>query len=206
MRTKLFPILLIIISFMTSCMSYRAMYDIKLDEVERPENAQERYGKQTITRFEEEGQTKYSFEDDLLKIIWFPTSSRFYFILTNKTEHSIKIIWDEAVYVDTNGMSKRVVHSGVNYADRNNHQPPSTIVRGATVSDIILPTDNIYYQYYGGWKELPLFPSKGVTTSEVSSKALAYKGKKVQIMLPIKIEEIVNEYIFSFVIEGFKVK
>jgi len=187
-------------------MSYRAMYDIKLDEVERPENAQERYGKQTITRFEEEGQTKYSFEDDLLKIIWFPTSSRFYFILTNKTEHSIKIIWDEAVYVDTNGMSKRVVHSGVNYADRNNHQPPSTIVRGATVSDIILPTDNIYYQYYGGWKELPLFPSKGVTTSEVSSKALAYKGKKVQIMLPIKIEEIVNEYIFSFVIEGFKVK
>ena len=31
-------------------------------------------------------------------------------------------------------------------------------------------------------------------------------GKTVQVLLPLKIEDIVNEYIFSFTIEGIEVK
>ena len=43
-------------------------YDIGLSAVERPENAQERYGKQKIGTLQEEDETKYSFEDDLISV------------------------------------------------------------------------------------------------------------------------------------------
>ena len=194
--------------FMIGCMSYRAIYDITLSEVERPSDAKERYGESRIVKFEEEGKTKYSFEDEMIKIIWIPTSVQFYFTLTNKTSHSIKIEWDEAVYVNESGMSQRVMHSGVKYIDRNNPQPPTTIVRNATISDLILPSDNVYYVsgQYGGWNEKPLFPNVSMTSEqEIMLKAEEYIGKKVQILLPLKIEDVVNEYIFVFSINDVKI-
>lgn len=192
-----------------SCASYRAVYDITLAEVERPADAKDRYGEQKIVRFEEEGKTKYSFEDEMVKLVWIPLSSQFMFTLNNKTDHSIKIIWDETVYVDENGMSKRVMHSGVKYTERNNPQPPTTIVRGATISDLIFPSDNVYYVsgQYGGWRETPLFPNSSMTSSqELLEKAKPLIGKTVQILLPLKIEDVVNEYIFSFTVNDVEVK
>jgi hypothetical protein len=194
---------------MFGCVSYRALYDISLSEVERPTNAKERYGDQKIISFEEEGKTKFSFEDKMVKVIWIPISTQFLFRLTNKTDHSIKIIWDEAVYVDENGMSKRIMHSGVKYTDRNNPQPPTTIVRGATISDLIFPTDNVYWVsgQYGGWRETPLFPNSSITSAqEITDKAKQYVGKSVQVLLPLKIEDVVNEYIFSFKINDVQIK
>lgn len=185
-----------------------AIYDIGLKEVERPADAKERYGKSKIIRFKDEGKTKYSFEDGLIKIVWLPTSSQFDFVLTNKTSHSVKINWDEAVYVDQSGRSKRVIHSGVKYVDRNSPQPPTVIVRGATISDMVFPADSIYYVsgQYGGWREDPLFPSYGMGAEEVDQKASGLVGKNVQVLLPIKIEDVVNEYIFTFSIDGYEVK
>ena len=76
-----------------SCVSHHhAIYDISLSEVERPADAKERYGEQKIVSFEEQGKTKYSFQDEMVRIIWIPTSYQFSFGLTNKTKYSIKII------------------------------------------------------------------------------------------------------------------
>jgi len=197
-----------VVLLMFGCVSYRAIYDITLSEVERPSDAKERYGEPSIVSFEEEGKTKYSFEDEMIKIIWIPTSVQFYFTLANKTSHSIKIEWDEAVYVNEDGMSQRVMHSGVKYIDRNSPQPPTTIVRNATISDIVMPSDNVYFVSgkYGGWTEKPLFPNVSMTSEqEIMSKAKEYIGKKVQILLPLKIEDVVNEYIFVFNIKDVKI-
>jgi len=182
-------------------------YDIGLKEVERPLDAKKRYGEQKIIRFQEEGKTKYSFEDGLVKIVWLPSSSQFGFILTNKTSHSVKIIWDETVYVDESGMSKRVMHSGVKYINKSNPQPPTTVVRGATISDIVFPTDNVYYVSgkYGGWRELPLLPNNGTKKPEIERKAKSVVGKNVQVLLPIKIEGVINEYVFVFSIDGYDI-
>jgi hypothetical protein len=85
---------LILAVMMTSCMTYQGFYTVGLQNVERPENAKERYGESKIVNFEEEGKTKYSYEDDMIKIVWLPLSTQFGFTLQNKTDHSIKIIWD----------------------------------------------------------------------------------------------------------------
>jgi len=186
-------------------MTYQGFYNVGLQEVERPENAKERYGESKIINFEEEGKTKYSYEDELIKIVWLPLSTQFAFTLENKSDNSIKIIWDEAVYVDENGSSGRVMHSGVKYVDRSNPQPPTVVVKKAKVDDMVVPTDNIYYisGQYGGWQTKPLFPNRATTQEELNTLTQKYVGKTVKILLPLQIQETVNEYIFSFKVENF---
>ena len=147
MRRKfnVITLLAVLAAFLTGCATYRAYYDIGLKQVERPAQAKERYGEQTITKVEEEGIYKYFFEDEMVKIVWIPTAYQVSFVLTNKTNHSIKIVWDEAAFVDVAGVSHRVMHSGVKYIDRNNPQPPTVVVRKGTITDLVIPTDNIYY-------------------------------------------------------------
>jgi hypothetical protein len=199
---------LILAVMMTSCMTYQGFYNVGLQNVERPENAKERYGESKIVNFEEEGKTKYSYEDDMIKIVWLPLSTQFGFTLQNKTDHSIKIIWDEAVYVDPNGSSGRVMHTGVKYIDRNNPQPPTVIVKNANIDDMIVPTDNIYYVsgQYGGWRTKPMLPNRANTQEELNALIQQYIGKEVRVLLPLEIQGTVNEYIFTFKVEDFIAK
>jgi len=192
-----------IIFLLVGCVSYQGIYNLGLQEVERPEDAKERYGDSKIVNFEEEGKTKYSYEDDMIKIVWLPLTKQFAFTVQNKTDHSIKIIWDEAVYVDENGSSCRVMHSGVKYTERSNPQPPTVIVKKANISDIILPTDNVYYVRGQGWNTRPLFRNWANTPEELDTLTKKFIGKTVQILLPLQIEETINEYIFSFKVEDF---
>ena len=196
---------MIIATMLTGCMTYQGFYNVGLQEVERPENAKERYGESKIVNFEEEGKTKYSYEDDMIKIVWLPLSTQFGFTLKNKTDHSIKIIWDEAVYVDQNGSSGRVMHAGVKYTDRNNPQPPTVVVKKANIDDMIVPTDNVYYVsgQYGGWITKPMFPNRASTQEELNALTQKYIGKEVKVLLPLKIQETINEYIFTFKVEDF---
>lgn len=185
--------------------TYTIVYDISLHAVERPADAKRRYGEQTITTIEEEGIQKYFFEDEMVKILWLPTASDINFTLTNKTNHSIKIIWDEAAFVDEEGHSHRIIHSGVKFIDKNNPQPPSVIVRNATISDLILSADNIHYAE--GWRKEPIFQTKVFdTTQSIEQKAKTYIGKTYQVLLPLEIEGVTNEYIFTFQVDSIEIK
>lgn len=197
---------LIIALLLNSCMAYNGYYNLGLQEVDRPENAKEQYGESKIVSLQEDGKSKISYEDDLIQIVWLPLSTKFSFNLKNKTDHSIKIIWDEAVYVNENGSSGRVMHSGVKYVDRTNPQPPTVVVKNATIDDIIVPTDNIYYisGQYGGWRTNPLFPNKAATQDELNNLSQNYINKTVSVLLPLQIEDTVNEYLFKFKVNSFK--
>jgi len=189
-------------------MIYTGTYKVGLQEVESPKNVREQFGETKVVNFEDQGVTKYSYEDGLIKIIWLPGNTQFNFSLLNKSEHSIKIIWDEAVYVNESGSSQKIMHAGVKYTDRNSSQPPTTVVKGASVEDLIMPSDNVYYVsgQYGGWRELPLFKNKATTPEELQVIKTSYVGKTVKVLLPLKIEETTNEYLFTFKIEDFITK
>ncbi len=217
MKAKIIITYIVLVSFITGCIAtYRAKYDIGLKEVERPAQAKERYGEKTITKVQEEGIFKYYFEDEMVKFIWIPSATEVAFVATNKTEHSIKILWDEAAYVDENGTSHRVMNSGIKYNERNNLQPPSIIVRKGTLNDIIIPTDYVYFYelgQYSSWKTEPLFPTMpkagalSVETKEdLSARTKEYIGKTFQVLLPLEIEDVVNEYIFIFEIDDVLVE
>lgn len=211
-------ILLVITGFLVilpGCTTYNVMYEISLKEVERPVRAKERYGERNISKVEEEGSKKYYFEDELVKITWIPTASQFSIILTNKTDHSIKIVWDEAAYVDENGASHRIMHSGVKFIDRNNSQPPSIVVRKGYIADLIIPTDKVQWDnqdYKSSWHAEPIFPFDTPinlelkTEEELKTKNKDYVGKTVQVLLPLQIEDAVSEYIFIFEIKNIEIK
>jgi hypothetical protein len=196
---------------------YYGTYDISMSEVERPAEAKERYGEQKITSTTEEGNLKYYFEDDLVKIAWLATSSSLSFVMENKTDHSIKIIWDEAAFVDDKGVSQRIMHSGVKYTDRNASQPPTIIVRKGRIEDIIVPTNNVYFDegYYGKyytrkaeWKEKPFFESLqyGGDPKAFENQMRNNVGKTFQVLLPLEIENVVNDYIFKFKVDSYEYK
>ncbi len=182
----------------TSCSVFSdTIYSVSLYKVESPENAKQQYGDTKIVNFNEENLTKFTYEDDFIKITWYTEKRQFDFFLLNKSNHSLKIPWDEMAYVDINGHSGRVMHSGVKYIDRNNSQPASVVPKGSSISDVLVPTDNIYYVSgeYGGWRTSPLLPKYN---SQEELDASGVVGKNMKIVFPIIIENVTNEYIFEF--------
>jgi len=165
-------------------------YDIGLTAVERPQDARARYGGTTITRLDTAGLGKYLFEDQLVSMAWIFTRDRLAFKLTNKTRYSLKVLWDEASYLDAGGQSHRVMHNGVKYIDRSLTEPPSVVIRGGSLEDVVLPIDYVYGNG-ADWIEGPFFPGR-------LDHAKQLTGKSVQVLLPLEVEGVVNEYIFLF--------
>lgn len=192
---------------------YTAAYQISLAKVERPEKASSRYGLQKVDAITNDAKYKYFFEDDMVRILWLVGSRQISFLLKNKTDYSIKVPWDEAAFVDENGRSHRVMHSGVKYTDRDKPQPSTVIVRKGSIEDIVFPTDYVSWssgtRYSAGrWDEKSLFLnfdyhseySKGSYSSLVDfEKAVNMKvGKQIQVLLPLQIQDVINDYIFTF--------
>ncbi|MDO4161214.1 MAG: hypothetical protein Q4D41_12225 [Prevotellaceae bacterium] len=183
--------------------SYVASYSVGLSAVESPADAKQQFGETKVVNFNEEGVDKYRYEDDYIDIVWYVSSKQFNFTLKNKSGHSLKINWDDVSYVDTKGQVGRVMHSGVKYTDRNNSQPATTIPKGASISDILLPTENVYYVsgQYGGWRENYLIPCVYQTPEAFNAGASSYVGKSMTVMMPIMIENVQNDYTFTFNID-----
>ena len=88
------------------------------------------------------------------------------------------------------------------------------VVRGTSVTDTIFPVDNVSYGRgkSGGWEKEKLFPDRTAsgadtrTASWFENQVKALVGKTVQVLLALKIEDVVNEYIFSFVINDYKIR
>jgi len=164
----------------------KGFFHSTLVKVEKPEDSSERYGE--VKTVEDKGVTKFSFEDELIDVIIFGTSSQFSFKLTNKSQNSIKVVWDDAVFVDYSGSTSKVMHSGIKYSQREASQPASTIIRGASLEDIACPTSNVRYSdVLKRWVTDSMYPEN--PTSETM---------QVCLMLPIQIKNVVNEYVFIF--------
>ena len=191
---------------LTSCgafKNYIASYSVGLSSVESPADAKQQFGETKVVTFNEEGVSKYRYEDDYINIVWYVGLKQFYFTLNNKSGHSLKINWDDISFVDTKGQVGRVMHSGVKYSERNNSQPATTVPKGASISDILLPTENVYFVsgQYGGWRENYLLPCVYQTPEAFNAGASSLVGKTMTIMMPIMIENVQNDYTFTFNID-----
>ena len=158
-----------------------------LTKVEKPSNSAVRYGKTTSVT--EKDITKYSYEDNFIDILIFAGSTQFNFILKNVSDNTLKVIWNEAVFVDVDGSTSKVMHTGIKYSQREGDQPASTIIKGAKLEDLAAPTDKVYYS-----ETLKEWTSKSL----YSNANIKSEGQTIKLMLPIQVKEVVNEYIFEF--------
>ncbi len=160
---------------------------VALASVERPQSAKQRYGPSKISTINDSGVTKYSFEDSLVSVVIFPGEKEFDFVMVNKTDHTVKLVWDDAAIVGIDGTSDRVIHAGVKYTDKARPQAPSVIVRRGKLSDLAAPAGNISW-VYNNWYTAPLIP-RGTNLNG---------GRQLQLLLPLEIEGVENEYLFTF--------
>lgn len=166
----------------------KGRYTSSLIMVEKPEDLTDRYSEtKTIT---DQGVEKYSYNDSIINITIFATEEDFVFTLKNISNHSIKIIWNEAAYAGLDGSSLRIMHVGTKYADRYADQPVTTVMKGTKIEECITPAANVYHTdgEFGGWKAIPLFPKHFIGN----------EAGEVRLMLPIQIKNVVNEYTFVF--------
>lgn len=161
-------------------------YRSTLIKVEKPENSSERYG--GVKTIDDKGITKYSFEDEFIGIIIFGSDTQFLFKLNNKSQNSIKIVWDDAVFIDSDGTTSKVIHSGVKYNEREAPQVATTLIGGASLEDTACPISNIRYDEASKeWVKDSMYP-----------QTILQGVKQFRLMLPIQIKEVINEYIFIF--------
>ena len=161
-------------------------YNVSLVSVDKPTNPKIRYGQSTVIR--EEGICKYAYIDNYINILLFADSDKINFLLENLTQYSIKVVWDEGVFVDVDGTTSRILHKGVKKSQKDESQPSSVIIKGSSLADFAAPINKISYSaYLDGWY--------GTSLCSAASKI---KKETIKLMLPIQIQDIINEYIFTF--------
>ena len=185
-----------------------ATYDISLISVKKSTGAKKIYGEHRIESVIENGISRFYFDDEAVRIKWLPSPYDIVFVLNNKTDRPVRIVWNEARFIDEKGLSHRLIHSGTGYEDRNNAQPATVVAARGTLEDFIHPAD--YFQReedYGGqsneqqgyWKKAPFLPAqiKG-TAEELRAKAEPFVGKTFQVILALQIDDLRNDYLCTF--------
>lgn len=166
--------------------------------------------------------TEYS--DRNITAVWIVKESGFSLSLTNKTKSTMSVIWNDGAYMDYKGRSSRIVTGSTVYRDRNNSIPSSKVISNATLSESIIPLNNIGdVLYYGTWEILPLIPQPDyptntwwlsnkmerekdiVYTDFMNTKAEQFiKDSKIIVVLPVETEGVTYEYTFIFGIKSIR--
>jgi uncharacterized protein YcfL len=127
---------------------------------------------------------KFSFEKEFLT----KNINTLNFELKNKTELTMKLLWEQVTYIDTNGRAQSVLKSGVRFIERDRAIPPTTIPSNSMINDLIIPKENVNWNHISGsWIQEPLLKNKKI-----------YDGKTIRLLIPLEIEEEIIEYNFIF--------
>jgi hypothetical protein len=108
-------------------------------------------------------------------------------IITNSSNEPIRVDWDASSFVDPDGQSCRVIHTGVKFTNREKTQVPSTIASRSQLIESIVPVDNIKWITTEGWNYHPLL--------------LPWAGRKrfsFRVVLTMKIRGVEKHYEFRF--------
>jgi hypothetical protein len=106
----------------------------------------------------------------------------------NNSDEPVEIAWNDSSFIDTTRSAKRIFHSGVKYADREQSLPNTVVPPLAKVEDAAVPAANVHFVegQYGGWRESPLLPAE--VPPELADKAIAsMKGAKVALFLQLVV-------------------
>ena len=152
--------------------------------------------------------TDKTFNDGKIQAFFIVGDKQLDFTLKNLTTEPMKINWDEASLI-IYGESKRVMHKGVKFIDRNSPQATTVIPGNSSIDDLVLPTDNVHYKegsystYYsspGSWKINDLLPSRDRNNKETKKIIMNSKGSTLKFFLPIEQNNQKMNYTFEFLI------
>jgi hypothetical protein len=177
------------------------IFRVSVSDVERTSQGARSMTGGRATRIFEHGLFKWLFEDEVIRILWYPEAKMegMLFELLNKSDYTARIVWDQSSFVDVAGNNHRVMHSGVKFIDRNASQVPSTIIKKGTLKDGFFPTD--YVSFERGWRKFPIAGQLGADSiEEARTISQSYLGKSFRFLMPFQVQDRFYEYIFTFTI------
>lgn len=184
---------------------YRPEFHYELVEVLRPPEANQRDGTHRFVSFSH-GAPEFRFEDELVRIDIEPVHSRIALTLTNKSTSPIRIPWGNASYVSIEGESQPVMHRGQKYTECASAKPVSVVAAGDSLVDDVMPCGAVRATY-ATWFAEPLLPEMRIAARDTlrirSELQTTLVGKRFHLSLPLEVENVVNNYRFTFVIAGF---
>ena len=127
------------------------------------------------------------FSDSLINVGWSLEPTHLAMKLENDSDRNLKIIWDDVTYIDQNSFSQRTMHTSRMINDIDEVQLSTIVVKNSKIKDNIVPIENLKWLITpdsGRWAFDNLFTDES--------------NGKVRIMLPIEIESVRYEYLFSF--------
>lgn len=129
--------------------------------------------------------------------------------IVNNHSSSIRILWDDAAFIDNEGSSHRIIHMGIKLIDKEKAQVPSVIPAGARLEDTIAPVDGLTL-IDGNWSiALPNY-NKFDNMNSAENTLQLYKTNpyytETKLLLPIEIDGKKIEYTLTFVGSEFNIQ
>lgn len=153
-------------------------YHFVISKVDKPKHPNVHKGKLTKDGI---------YSDNLISIIWTAQEQKmtFLFSLKNMTNNTMKLIWDEALIVNFDGFTERVLHNGADLESLQKSQLPSIIPSLAQLADFYCSEkyfgrNKLRYGYGGG------------------DNCGSNDGKEMKLILPIQIGTVTYTYTFIF--------
>ena len=127
------------------------------------------------------------YEDKYIKIEWEILQSALSFNLLNKTDGSLKVLWNDMSFIDISNNSRRVLSGETREIHANLEVPSSVVPKGSSFSEIAIP-----------YPRKSFILNNYLCPQELEDKGKPEIGKEIRILFPIEIEGNVIEYIFTF--------
>jgi hypothetical protein len=148
--------------------------------------------------------TKMEFKDKYVSISFAIDDAAISYTVLNLTQEQLQIESGGAsIGLDGKFIPARNIHSL--YSDSVKGFAPLLVGSRGYMQDIVMPRTNIYWNEDDGWVEKDLFPT--LDSGTVSGRKLITQniGKKLELILPIRIGERKTEYKFGFKVAVIKV-
>lgn len=153
-------------------------YHFEITKVDKPKNQNVKKG--TLTK-------NNIYEDNIISVKWDVQEAKFLFNLKNMTSNTMKVLWDEALIVNFEGFTERVLHKGADLEALQKAQQPAIIPSLAQLADFYcseryLSDSRLRYGYGRN--------DKGVQD-----------GESMRLILPVQVGNTTYTYSFTFTLK-----
>lgn len=150
-----------------------------------------------------EGDKAFHYEDSIISIEWELLEKAYHFFLLNKSDQTFKINWDDIAYVSNDGYSGKMLHGNSNFmefktADPYKKQVLTTIPRRMKYEDYLIPVKNFKRDDDEWDLNEEFYRHIKASRSFDMNKIEKQKGNTYLIQIPIVVDNVQYDYIFSF--------
>lgn len=198
---KRFLIGILLMITLSGCYTTTFFLDSPQHLYEGSSNAKTNNESLTLTSYSDEYITIYPYSDD----------PQIYFTLVNNHSSSIRIIWDDAVYIDYSGSAHHIIHKDVKFINKGDSQVASIVPKNAKIEEVITPIECVNLTD-GQWTITPFESNIYKTKWEAEAAINTYianpflRKDRCTLVLPIEIDGKIIEYTLKFIGDEYRIK